>query len=73
MNYYRLSREGYRLLHGTEVALPHNRFFAAVPLARLQHTVTLAEVIVHTMVSAHRHRVRISRFYRENALKLLRI
>lgn len=69
-NYYKLGRGGYRLLYGANSSLPHNRFFAAIPVVRLQHTLTLAEVIVHTLVSAHRHRIAITRFYRENALTL---
>ena len=70
MNYYKLTPNAFRLLHGDETALPHGRFFSAVPMARLQHTQILAEVIVHTLAAAHRHRVTIARFYRENALTL---
>jgi hypothetical protein len=67
-NYYKISLAGYRVLHGETAPQPHNRFFAPVPLARLEHTQTLSEVIVHTFVAAHRHRVRVTKFYRENAL-----
>lgn len=70
MNYYKLTPLAFRLLYGDETKLPHGRFFAAVPMARLQHTQVLAEVIVHTLVAAHRHRVTVARFHRENALTL---
>jgi hypothetical protein len=69
-NYYKLTAEGYRLLHGPQTPLPHHREFDAVRLARLQHTQTLAEIIVHTLVAAHRHRVGVSRFHKENSLTL---
>ena len=48
----------------------HDRDRVRQPLARLQHAYTLAEVIVHTMVVAHRHRIAVPRFYRENAITL---
>jgi hypothetical protein len=69
-NYYKLTREGFRVVHGQDIPLPHNRFFAPTPISRLQHTQILAEVIVHTLVAAHEHRIAITRFYRENSLTL---
>lgn len=69
-NYYKLTPEGYRVLHGFEAPLPHHREFDAIRLARLLHTQTLAEVIVHAFVAAHRHRVYVKRFHKENALTL---
>jgi len=69
-NYYKLSVTGFRLLYGENAPRLHNRYFAAVPLARLEHTHTLAQVIVHTLVTAHRHRIRITKFYRENSRTL---
>jgi len=69
-NYYKLTSGGFRLLYGSDAVLPHRRTFTAVPLARLQHTNTLAEVIVHMFVSAHKFQIRVVRFFRENALTL---
>ncbi len=69
-NYYKLSIIGFRVLYGEDTSQPHNRYFAAIPLARLEHTQALAQVIVHTLVAAHRHRIRVAKFYRENALTL---
>jgi hypothetical protein len=69
-NYYKLTPEGYRVVHGEVAPLPHGRYFAAIPLARLEHTQTLAEVIVHTHVACHHQRVAVTRFCRENSLTL---
>ncbi len=69
-NYYKLTPEGHRVVHGEAEPLPHGRYFAAVPLARLEHTQTLAEVIVHTLVACHGQHVAVTRFCRENSLTL---
>lgn len=70
VNYYKLTAEGFRLLRGAETVLPPKAFFGEIVPSRLAHTLTLAEVIVHSLVTAHRHRVQISKFYRENELVL---
>jgi hypothetical protein len=70
MNYYTLSREGYRLLHGHEARLPGHRFFEEQSESRLPHTQALADFIVHTVVAAHRSGIRVIDFHRENALRL---
>ncbi len=56
VNWYKLTAEGYRTVHGAEAALPHRSRFEAIPPSRFQHTQVLAEVIVHSLVAAHRDR-----------------
>jgi hypothetical protein len=70
MNYYTLSKEGYRVLHGQDVTLPGHRAFEALSISRLPHTQALADVIVHTAVAAHRSGVALHNFHREGSLKL---
>jgi hypothetical protein len=70
LNYYTLSRLGYALLHGADAPVPGKRAFAAIGLARQFHARALADVIVHTAVSAHRAGLQFTGFCRENALPL---
>lgn len=46
-------------MHGDETTLPHRSRFEAIPPSRFQHTQNLAEIIVHSLVAAHRDRCRI--------------
>src|SRR5436190_24362584 len=48
MNYYKLAPAGFATLFGHDVAAPPRAYFAEIPLSRLDHTIALAEVIVHT-------------------------
>jgi hypothetical protein len=70
MNYYKLTAAGFAALYGSETALPPRACFSEVPLSRLEHTLELAEVIVHTLVAAQRQRVTVTKFHRENELTL---
>lgn len=70
MNYYKLTPAGFSARNGHEAPLPPRAYFAEIPLSRLEHTLELAEVIVHTLVEAFRHRVAVTKFHRENALTL---
>jgi hypothetical protein len=56
VNWYKLTAEGFRSVRGIEATLPHRSRFEAIPPSRFQHTQTLAEVIVHSLVAAHRDR-----------------
>jgi hypothetical protein len=69
-NYYKLTKEGYRLLYGIDAALPKRRYFAAISPGHHHHTNSLAEVIVHLCVTARRNNCRILHFARENSVKL---
>jgi hypothetical protein len=69
-NYYKLTPEGYRLLHGLEAKLPHRSYFGALSPAQLLHSLQLADVVIHTLIAAHTHRVTVTAFHRENELTL---
>jgi hypothetical protein len=69
-NYYRLTPEGYRVVKGEESELPHRSQFAELPPSRLMHSLQLADVIAHVHSLAHRQRVRLTSFHRENELIL---
>jgi len=69
-NYYKLTAEGYRMVHGPEAELPHRSFFAELSPSRLMHTLELSDVIVHSLVSAHTHQIQLTKFHRENELVL---
>jgi protein involved in plasmid replication-relaxation len=62
VNWYKLTAEGFRTVHGTEATLPHRSRFEAIPPSRFQHTQVLAEVIVHSLVAAHRDRCAVPYF-----------
>ena len=69
-NYYKLTPEGYRMVHGHEAELPHRSYFGELAPSRLMHTLELSEVITHTLVSAYTHRVKLTGFHRESQLVL---
>lgn len=62
VNWYKLTAEGFRTVHGDDAPLPHRSRFEAIPPSRFQHTQVLAEFIVHTLVVAHRDRCSITFF-----------
>ena len=70
LQYFKLTPEGFRQLHGDRVKLPPRSFFTEVALSRFQHTLVLAEVVIHAMVAAHESRIQIANFHRENELVL---
>lgn len=70
LSYYKLTAEGFRLEHGDYAEIPPRSFFSEIAPSRFVHTLTVAEIIVHTLVAAHEHRVEVSRFHRENELVL---
>lgn len=69
-DYYRLTRQGFQLLHGEDAKPPTKRAFSEIGIAKHHHTRCLSEFIVHTIVSAHRMQFPIAEFARENALRL---
>jgi hypothetical protein len=69
-NCYKLTPSGFATLRGEETAPPPRAYFSEIPLSRVEHTLTLAEIIVHTLVSAHRQSVEVAKFHRENELTL---
>ena len=70
-NYYKLTKEGYRLLYGVNAVLPKRRYFAAVSPGHHHHTNSLAEVVVHLCNTARQNDCRVLHFARENSVKLV--
>lgn len=68
--YFKLTREGYRLLYGTNATLPKRRYFEAIRPGHHHHTFSLAELMTHLIVSAKRHGCSIEHFARENSVCL---
>lgn len=50
--YYQLTADGYRLLYGPDVPHPAKDVFAPIAPSRYEHSMLLADIVVHTMVSA---------------------
>lgn len=70
VNWYKLTAEGFRTVQGAEASLPHRSRFEAIPPSRFQHTQILAEVIVHSLVAAHRDRCRIPFYYGDGEARI---
>lgn len=70
VNWYKLTAEGYRTVHGAEVTLPHRSRFEANSPSRFQHTQVIAEVIVHSLVAAHRDRCIVPFFYGDGEARI---
>ena len=68
--YYRLTREGFRFLHGMDATLPSRRQFEALATGHHHHTWSLADFLVQTVVAAHWHDLKIQRVAPENSLRL---
>lgn len=68
--YTKLTRDGYRLLHGQDAPLPRRRFFEEISHGHHYHTHALAEAIVHFEICSHRHGVVVQQFARENSVQL---
>lgn len=69
--YWKLTRNGYRLLYGETAALPKRRYFEAIKPGHHHHTLSLAESIVHICVAAHENGCEVVAFARENSVKLV--
>ena len=68
--YFKLTRDGFRLLYGIDSALPRRRYFEAISAGHHHHTFCLAELLVQLIVTGHKHGCRIERFARENSVCL---
>ena len=68
--YFKLTREGYRLLYGADAAMPRRRYFEEISHGHHHHTNALANVVVQLATSAHRQGVSLQHFARENSVKL---
>ncbi len=70
VNWYKLTAEGFRTVHGAEATLPPRSRFEAISPSRFQHTQVIAEVIVHSLVTAHRDRCTIPFFYGDGEARI---
>lgn len=68
--YFKLTRDGFRLLYGINSPLPRRRYFESISAGHHHHTFCLAELLVHLIVTGHRHGCRIEHFARENSVCL---
>ena len=69
-HYYKLTRTGYRWLHGDDAAMPRRRYFEEIAFNHHLHTRALGDFLVHLIVSAHRQSVTVRQFSRENSLRI---
>ena len=69
--YFKLTRDGYRVLYGNGVPFPKRRYFEAVSPGHHRHTNSLAEVIIHLCLTAAKNQCEILHFARENSVKLV--
>ena len=69
-NYFKLTQEGLRTLHGVNISLPNRRYFEQIRPAHHWHTFCLAEFIVHLSISAKQRGCTIESFARENSIAL---
>jgi len=69
-NYYVLTLDGYRILHGPDARPRTKRSFYEVAISRQFHTRALADVVMHLLVGAHQVNSTVKNFYREGALRL---
>ena len=68
--YFKLTRDGYRLLYGRDARLPQRRYFEEVSHGHHHHQYALAEALVKLAHSGHREGVTVKQFARENSIKL---
>ena len=70
-SYYKLTREGYRVLYGLDASMPKRRYFDEIKPGHHHHTFSLAETIVHLSVTACLNNIELLHFARENSVKLV--
>ena len=68
--YFKLTRDGYRFLHGDTAALPRRRHFEAISPGHHHHTLSLSKLLVHLLLHCAKHGHRIEHYARENSVKL---
>ncbi len=69
-SYWKLTRDGYRVLHGTDAVLPKRRYFEEIAVGHHHHTKCLADFLVQTFVAAHRLGIEVRYFARENSVRM---
>ena len=68
--YYKLTRTGYRVLHGPDAMLPKRRYFDTIGQARHPHTRALVDLLVHFFTTVHTAGDQIRHYSRENDIAL---
>lgn len=68
--YHKLSRGGYRLVHGDDARLPTRRHFEEIAPGRHHHTHSLASFIVQLTVKAAEEGIAVRHFARENSTRI---
>lgn len=69
-HYWKLTRDGYRILTGADAAIPARRYFESLAAGHHHHTQCLGDFLVKTFVSAHKQGMTVRHFARENSVKL---
>lgn len=68
--YYRLSPQGFRVLHGPDMPLPSKRSFHEIGIAFQHHARSLSEFLVAVQIAAHAEGWTFTDYYRENQLRI---
>ncbi len=69
-HYWKLTRDGWRFLNSKQTALPKRRYFESISQGHHFHTLSLAQLLTHLLIHAHRQGIAVRHFARENSLKL---
>lgn len=69
-HYWKLTRDGYRLLYGEDSLLPKRRYFESIALGHHHHTHALGEFLTHLLLTAAQNGVTVQHFARENSVQL---
>ena len=70
LHYYRLSREGFRLLHADDHEEFHSKAVAEIAPSRFRHAMTTADVMVHILLAGHQSRIRVLQSHGDSQLTL---
>ena len=68
--YFKLTREGYRFLYGSQAAMPKRRYFQEIRPGHHHHTLSIAELMTHLIVCGHRLGHTVQEFAPENSVCL---
>lgn len=69
-DYYKLTRDGYRLLYGDDAVIPKRRHFESIAPAQHYHMLALADFIVRLVTLCFGHQIRVQHFARENQFRV---
>lgn len=69
-SYYKLTRIGYRILHGQSCVFPKRRYFEPISDAHHYHTRRLADFLIRLAVTGQRQGISLRRFARENSVRI---